>query len=138
MKRIDISDQTAVSMPMRNLISILAAVGLGVWAYFGIIERLNSIETNYILISGDIEKNTDFRIKWPLGELGALPDDAQQFMRIDHIDQQLDKIHNKLEAGMHNKVNIDRLQKDVDKMMSDIEKLKDKIRDNKGTKENGM
>ena len=112
----------------------MAAVGLGVWAYFGIIERLNSIETNYILISGDIEKNTDFRIKWPLGELGALPDDAQQFMRIDHIDQQLDKINDKLEAGMHNKVNIDRLQKDVDKMMSDIEELKDKIRDNKGIK----
>ena len=70
-----ISENTAISMPMRNLLSILTAVGVGVWAYFGVIERLNNVETNYKLVSSDLEKNTDFRIKWPRGELGSLPAD---------------------------------------------------------------
>jgi len=125
-----ISDNTAISMPMRNLLSILAAVGIGVWAYFGVIERLNNVETNYKLMSSDLEKNTDFRIKWPRGELGSLPADSEQFMLIEHIAGQLEKVQEQLEAGMHNKVNIEFLSKQMEKALTDIENLKDKIRKN--------
>ena len=125
-----VSDNTAISMPMRNLLSILAAVGIGVWAYFGVIERLNNVETNYKLMSSDLEKNTDFRIKWPRGELGSLPADSEQFMLIEHMAGQLEKVILQLEAGMHNKVNIEFLSKQVDKLLEDVEKLKDKIRKN--------
>ena len=125
-----VSDNTAISMPMRNLLSILAAVAVGVWAYFGIIERLNNIETNYKLMTSDLEKNTDFRIKWPRGELGSLPADSEQFMLIEHIAGQLEKVQEQLESGMHNKVNIEFLSKQMEKALEDIEKLKDKIRKN--------
>ena len=125
-----ISDNTAISMPMRNLLSILAAVAIGVWAYFGVIERLNNVETNYKLMSSDLEKNTDFRIKWPRGELGSLPADSEQFMLIEHIAGQLEKVQEQLEAGMHNKVNIEFLSKQMEKALEDIEKLKDKVRAN--------
>ena len=125
-----VSDNTAISMPMRNLLSILAAVAIGVWAYFGVIERLNNVETNYKLMSSDLEKNTDFRIKWPRGELGVLPADSEQFMLIEHIAGQLEKVQEQLESGMHNKVNIEFLSKQMEKALTDIEKLKDKIRKN--------
>ena len=128
---VQVSDKTAISMPIRNLIGVVSVVVVGVWAYFGIIERLNNIETNLKLIDSDIVKNTDFRIRWPLGELGALPDDAQQFMLIEHMSGLLQKIELKIESMMHNKVSINRLQKDMDKSLEDIEELKDKIRDNK-------
>ena len=123
-----ISDNTAISMPMRNLLSILAAVAVGVWAYFGIIERLNNIETNYKLIISDLDKNTEFRIKWPLGELGSLPADSEQFMLIEHMAGQIEKHTQQLEGGMHNKVNIEFLSKQVDKLLADVEKLKDGLR----------
>ncbi len=125
-----LSDNTAISMPMRNLLSILAAVGVGVWAYFGVIERLNNVETNFKLVSSDLDKNTDFRIKWPRGELGSLPADSEQFMLIEHMAGQMEKVQEQLEAGMHNKVNIEFLSKQVDKLLEDVEKLKDKIRQN--------
>ena len=125
-----LSDNTAISMPMRNLLSILTAVGVGVWAYFGVIERLNNVETNYKLMSSDLEKNTDFRIKWPRGELGSLPADSEQFMLIEHMAGQMEKVQEQLEAGMHNKVNIEFLSKQVEKLLADVEKLKDKIRQN--------
>jgi len=125
-----LSDSTAISMPMRNLLSILTAVGVGVWAYFGVIERLNNVETNYKLVSSDLEKNTDFRIKWPRGELGSLPADSEQFMLIEHMAGQIEKIQEQLEAGMHNKVNIEFLSKQVDKVLVDVEKLKDAVRNN--------
>ena len=125
-----LSDNTAISMPMRNLLSILTAVGVGVWAYFGVIERLNNVETNYKLVSSDLEKNTDFRIKWPRGELGSLPADSEQFMLIEHMVGQIEKHTEQLEGGMHNKVNIEFLSKQVDKLLADVEKLKDKIRQN--------
>ena len=128
-----LSDNTAISMPMRNLLSILAAVAVGVWAYFGVIERLNNVETNYKLMSSDLEKNTDFRIKWPRGELGSLPADSEQFMLIEHMAGQIEKIQEQLEAGMHNKVNIEFLSKQVDKLLEDVENLKDKIRANGST-----
>ena len=125
-----LSDSTAISMPMRNLLSILAAVAIGVWAYFGVIERLNNVETNYKLMSSDLEKNTDFRIKWPRGELGSLPADSEQFMLIEHMAGQIEKHTEQLEGGMHNKVNIEFLSKQVEKLLMDVEKLKDKIRQN--------
>jgi hypothetical protein len=125
-----VSDNTAISMPMRNLLSILAAVGVGVWAYFGVIERLNNVETNFKLVSNDLDKNTDFRIKWPRGELGSLPADSEQFMLIEHMAGQIEKHTEQLEGGMHNKVNIEFLSKQVDKLLEDVEKLKDKIRQN--------
>jgi hypothetical protein len=131
-----ISDKTAISMPMRNLLSILAAVGVGVWAYFGVIERLNKLETVTQLaekdlsqaeerLGGDIEKNNEFRIKWPRGELGSPPADSEQFMLIEHIAGQVEKIQNRMEDMLNNGVNITRLQEDVKDLRADVEKLKD-------------
>jgi|TARA_Y100001963_G_C6479720_1_gene308379 succinate dehydrogenase/fumarate reductase flavoprotein subunit len=123
-----VSENTSVAMPIRNLISIIAAVAIGVYAFFGIQERLNNIETNYKLMTSDLEKNTDFRIRWPLGEIGSLPADSEQFMLIEHMAGQLEKIEKAMSNMMHNEVNIKRLQKDMEKVLSDIEKLKDKQR----------
>ena len=128
-----VSENTSIDMPLKNLLSIIGAVAIGVWAYFGIIERLNHIETNYKLMSSDLEKNTDFRIKWPRGELGSLPADSEQFMLIEHIASQIEKHTEQLEGGMHNKVNIEFLSKQVDKLLADVEKLKDGLRKANGT-----
>ena len=117
---------------MRNLISIVGAVAIGVWAYFGIVERLNNVETNYQLIATDIEKNTEFRIKWPRGELGSLPADSEQFMLIEHMAGQLEKIQAQMEDMKFNQVNIKRLQEDMQEARDSIEKLKDKVRENNG------
>ena len=125
-----VSDNTAISMPMRNLLSILAAVGIGVWAYFGIIERINNLETNFKLIATDIEKNIEFRIKWPRGDLGSLPADSQQFMLIEHMAGQLENIQKQMEDMKFNQVNIKRLQEDMVEARNNIELLKDKVRQN--------
>ena len=115
-------------MPMRNLISILGAVAIAAWAYFGIQERLNIIETNYQLIQQPIARNSEFRIKGPRGLLGALPADSEQFMLIGHHSEQLVKIHQRLDEGAHNAVNIQRLRDDMIEARENIEKLKDAIR----------
>ena len=115
-----VSENTNIQLPLRNLISIIAAVALGVWAYFGVIERLNNIETNGKLMIADVEKNTEFRIKWPRGEMGSLPADNEQFMLIEHIAGQVEKHTQQLEGGMHNKVNIDFLKDQVMKLQSDV------------------
>jgi len=125
-----ISDKTAVSMPMRNLISILAAVGIGVWAFFGIQERLNTLETNNTLMQNDLEKAVEFSIKWPRGELGSLPADSEQFMLLEMLTSQVEKLEEQMENSMHNKVNIERNQKDIEKAISNIDKIKDKVRKN--------
>ena len=125
-----VSDNTPVSMPMRNLLSIIAAVGVGVWFAFGVIERLNNIETQQTLIEKDLEKAVEFSIKWPRGELGSLPADSEQFMLIEHMAGQIEKIQIAIEEGMHNKVNIEFLKTQVEKLQEDVEKLKDKIRKN--------
>ena len=129
----NIRESSSVDLSLKNLISIIASVAIAVWAYFGIIERLNNIETNYKLMSSDLEKNTDFRIKWPRGELGSLPADSEQFMLIEHIASQIEKHTEQLEGGMHNKVNIEFLSKQVDKLLADVEKLKDGLRKANGT-----
>ena len=137
--RLDISDQTAISMPMRNLISIVIAVAGGVWAYFGVLERITMLETKAQLsekdlnqlnetLSADIEKNNEFRIKWPRGELGSPPADSEQFMLIEHIAGQLEQIQESMEDMMINGVNIKRLQEDVKILRDDVEKLKDSNR----------
>ena len=129
MKRMDISDNTAISMPVRNMLAIIGAVGIGVWSYFGITEKLNQHSTTITLMQSDLEKNTEFRIKWPRGEMGSLPADSEQFMLIEDLYGSVEKIEKNLEQNMTNKVNIEFLQKQVEKMLHDIEKLKDANRD---------
>ena len=128
-----LSDNTSVSMPMRNLLSILGAVAIGVYAYFGIIERLNNLETRSTLAEADLEKNTEFRIKWPRGEMGSLPADAQQDMLIEFMATQLEAMQSEMESMMSNTVNIKRSQQDIEKLIADVEKLKDKIREANGS-----
>ncbi len=125
-----VSDNTSVSMPMRNLISILGATALGVWAYFGVIERLNNIETQGKLMLADVDKNTEFRIKWPRGEMGSLPADSQQDMLIEFMASQIEAMQEEMEGMMSNTVNIKRAQQDIEKLIIDTEKLEDKVRAN--------
>jgi len=130
--RVDISDKTAISMPMRNLLAILSAVGVGVWAFFGIQARLNTLETRNTLMEADLVENTAFRIGWPRGEMGSLPADSEQFMLLEYQDGQLTKLQAQVEAMMHNAVNIKRLQQDMQEARDNIEKLKDKLREANG------
>jgi len=131
--RMDVSDKTAISMPMRNLISILAAVAIGVYAFFGIQERLNNVETRSTLMEADLTKNTEFRIKWPRGELGSLPADSQQDLLIEFLSSQLEAMMEDMESMMSNTVNIKRAQHDIERLLDDVEKLKDKLRDSNGS-----
>ena len=125
-----VSENTNIQLPLRNLVSIIVAVAVAVWAYFGIIERLNTIETNGKLMISDVDENTEFRIKWPRGEMGSLPADSEQFLLIENMVVEIEKITERVDAMMNNKVNIDRLIKDVDKLTSQLETLKDKVRAN--------
>ena len=135
-----VSDQTSISMPMRNLMSIVAAVAVGVWAYFGVLERITMLETKAQLaekdlnahverLEADLTKNTEFRIKWPRGEMGALPADGEQFMLIEDLYKATEKMQKHIDDMANNKINIEFLRKQVDKMMEDIEKLKDADRE---------
>ena len=125
-----VSGESGISMPIKNLISIVATDAIGVWAYFGVIERINKLESDNKLMTKDLESAVDFSIKWPRGELGSLPADSEQFLLIEDSIKDIEKIQEQMESMMHNKVNIERLQKDVEKLMNDLEKLKDKVRDN--------
>ena len=125
-----LSDSTSINMPARNLISIVAAVCIGVWAFFGIQERLNRLETRVTLSEADLTKNTEFRIKWPRGELGSLPADAQQDLLLEFMAQQVESMQEEMESMMSNTVNIKRSQQDIERLLNDVEKLKDKIREN--------
>jgi succinate dehydrogenase/fumarate reductase flavoprotein subunit len=131
--RFDVSDRTAISMPMRNLLAILSATAVGVWAFFGIQERLNTLETRVTLSESDLTKNTEFRIKWPRGELGSLPADAQQDLLLEFMAQQVESMQEEMESMMSNTVNIKRSQQDIERLLNDVEKLKDKIRDANGS-----
>ena len=127
-----ISENTGVEMPIRNLLSIIMAVAVGVWAYFGIIERLNKLETDITLMSSDLEKNTEFRIKWPRGDMGSLPADAEQFMLIEHLAGQLEKLASNIETGkapydQQQKLTLDFYKSRIEKLEDQIEKLKDKV-----------
>ena len=127
-----LSDKTEIGLPIKNLLGLIMGTAVAVWSYFGIIERLNHIETNGKLMINDVDKNTEFRIKWPRGELGSLPADSEQFMLIEHMSGVIDKHTQQLEGGMHNKVNIDFLKQQVEKLQADVEKLKDKVREANG------
>ena len=130
--RLDVSDRTAISMPMRNLLAILSATAVGVWAFFGVQERLNTLETRVTLSESDLIKNTEFRIGWPRGTMGSLPADSEQFMLIEYMAGQMEKMQIQLDAMMHNAVNITRLQEDMKEARENIEKLKDKLREANG------
>jgi len=131
--RLDVSDRTAISMPMRNLLAILSATAVGVWAFFGIQERLNTLETRVTLSESDLTKNTEFRIKWPRGELGSLPADAQQDLLIEFLSSQIESMMEDMESMMSNSVNIKRAQHDIERLLNDVEKLKDKLRESNGS-----
>ena len=125
-----VSENTSVDMPLKNLISIIGAVAIGVWAYFGIVERINQLETDNHLIKKDLEGAVEFSIKWPRGELGSLPADSEQFLLIESVLADVEDLQVEMKSMRHNAVNIDRLQKDVEKILTDIEKSKDKVRKN--------
>ena len=131
---IDVSDRTKFAMPVRNLISLIASVAVGVWAYFGIIERLNRIETNNILMQADLIKNTEFRIKWPRGDLGSLPADAEQFMLIEHLSGEFDKLLQNIETGkapfdQQQALTLDFYKQRIETLEGKVETLKDTVAD---------
>ena len=128
-KPLKISEQAAVQMPMKTVASLIAMVAIGTWAYFGIIESQNRMETTLKLMETDVIENTEFRIKWPRGQLGSLPADSEQFMMLEDIYKNLDRITKHIEDMALNKVNIEFLRKQMDKVLEDIEKLKDASRD---------
>ena len=123
-----ISDEAKVQMPMKTVVSLITLVAIGTWAYFGIIETQNRISTQLEIMNKDLEHNTEFRIKWPRGMLGALPADQEQFMMIEDLYKSVDRLQKAIEDGMHNKVNIEFLSKQMNKVLADIEKLKDRQR----------
>ena len=128
-----ISEEVKVQMPMKTVASLITLVAIGTWAFFGIQEKLNQHSTKLEIMDKDLVMNTEFRIKWPRGLLGSLPADSEKFMLIEELYKQVEKLQDKQESGMHNTVNIDRLQKDVEKILQDIEKLKDASRELKFT-----
>ena len=123
-----ISDEAKVQMPMKTVASLIALVAIGTWAYFGVIETLNKHSTQLELFQKDLEQNSEFRIKYPRGELGQSSGEAELFMLVEHMAGQITKMEDRMENMMSNSVNIERLQKDVEKVLNDIEKLKDKQR----------
>ena len=124
-----ISESAAVQMPMKTVASLITMVAIGTWAYFGLHETLNQHSTRLELMEKDLEENTEFRIKWPRGEMGSLPADSEQFMMLEDIYKTTDKINKQLDAMMNNRINIEFLQKQMDKVLKDIEMLKDKNRE---------
>jgi hypothetical protein len=130
-------EKTQVSMPMKTVLSLIAIVAIGTMSYFQIIETLNAHGTRLQLMEADLEKNTEFRIKWPRGLMGSLPADSEQFLLIEDLYKQVAKLQETQEMNMTNKVNIEFLQKQVEKLLVDVEKLKDSNREIKYTNGNG-
>jgi hypothetical protein len=128
-KPLKISEEASVQMPMKTVASLIALVAVGTWAYFGLIETQNKLLTKVELMSSDLKMNTEFRIKWPRGQLGSLPADSEQFMMIEDLYKSVDKLQKAIEDGMHNKVNIEFLTKQMNKALNDIEELKDSNRE---------
>ncbi len=124
-----ISEEAAVQMPMKTVASLIALVAIGTWAFFGIQEKLNSNSTKLELMQKDLIENTEFRIKWPRGQLGSLPADSEQFMMIEDLYKTTDKLNMHIESMALNKINIEFLTKQLEKALEDIEELKDSSRD---------
>ena len=123
-----ISDEAKVQMPMKTVASLIALVSIGTWAFFGIQEKLNTHATKLQIMEKDLVENTEFRIKWPRGLLGSLPADSEQFMLIEELYKQIDKLQERVDGMLHNEVNITALTEAVEKLQNDVEKLKDKQR----------
>ncbi len=124
-----LNENTELSMPIRNLIAMVVGAAIGTWAYFGIIERLNSIENKIILIEADLGQNTEFRIKWPRGEAGSLPADSEQFMLIEHLSDQLSKLQEQADEGrlphdQQQKLTLDFFEKRLTNIESQLEKIR--------------
>ena len=128
-KPLNIGEEVAVQMPMKTVASLIIIVALGTMGYFQIIERLNVADTRIQIMEKDLEENTEFRTKWPRGQLGSLPADSEQFMMIEDLYKTTDKLNKHIESIALNKVNIEFLTKQMDKVLTDIESLKDKARD---------
>ena len=128
-KPLNIGEEVAVQMPMKTVASLIIIVALGTMGYFQIIERLNVADTRIQIMEKDLEENTEFRIKWPRGQLGSLPADSEQFMMIEDLYKSTDKLNKHIEDMALNKVNIEFLRKQMDKVLQDIEKLKDANRE---------
>tara|TARA_A100001234_G_scaffold53227_3_gene45176 strand:- start:7434 stop:7838 length:405 start_codon:yes stop_codon:yes gene_type:complete len=124
-----VNENTEVALPLRNIISMVAAASLATWAYFGLIERLNTLETNQTMMKSDLEQNTDFRIKWPRGEMGSLPADSEQFMLIEHLAGELEKLQSQIENGQapydqQQKLTLDFFEKRITTIEGNIEKMR--------------
>ena len=133
-----LNDNTRFAMPVRNLISLVVAVGFGVWAYFGIIERLNKIETQAILVQADLIKNTEFRIKWPRGDLGSLPADSEQFMLIEHLAGEFEKLQDEIDTGkaphdQQQQLTLEFYEKRISSLEERMERIRDAIASLKAT-----
>ena len=137
-KPLNISEEAAVQMPMKTVASLIALVAIGTWAYFGLHETLNKHSTQIELMQKDLVENTEFRIKWPRGQLGSLPADSEQFMMIEDLYKTTDKLNAHIESMALNKDNIEFLRGQMDKVLQDIEKLKDSNREMKYTSGNGQ
>ena len=129
---VSLSDRTSVGMPIRNLIGLIGTVCVGAWGYFGILERLNVVETNQILMSADVTKNSTFTEKWPRGELGALPADAEQFMLIEHLSGEFEKLLDNVESGnapfdRQQALTLDFYRQRIEALEAKVEILKDKV-----------
>ena len=137
-KPLTISESSAVKMPMKTVASLIIIVALGTMGYFQMVERLNIADTRIQIMEKDLQENTEFRIKWPRGQLGALPADSEQFMMIEDLYKTTDKLNKHIESMALNKVNIEFLRKQMDKVLEDIERLKDSNREMKYTNGNGQ
>ena len=130
-QKMKFSPEQSVQMPMKTVISLIVMVALGTFGFFQIQEKLNQHATKIEIMEKDLTMNSEFRIKWPRGLLGSLPADSEQFLLIEDLYKTTEKLLLSQEAGMHNTVNIERLQKDVEKILNVIEKLKDASREMK-------
>ena len=135
-KPLNISEEAAVQMPMKTVASLIALVAIGTWAYFGLHESLNQAKTRLELMNADVESNTEFRIKWPRGQMGSLPADSEQYMMIEDLYKTTERLTKHIESVALNKVNIEFLTKQMDKALEDIEKLKDANREMRYTNGN--
>lgn len=124
-----LNENTEVALPLRNIISMVAAASLATWAYFGLIERLNTLETNQTMMQADLEQNTEFRIKWPRGEMGSLPADSEQYMLIEHISGELEKLQDEIEGGkapydQQQKLTLEFYEKRITSLEENLEKIR--------------
>ena len=128
-KPLHIGEEAAVQMPMKTVVSLIVIVALGTMGYFQIVERLNIADTRLQLMEKDLTENTDFRIKWPRGQLGSLPADSEQYMLIEDLYKQVEKLQENIEMNMSNKLKIEFMEGQINKLLTDVEQLKDKNRE---------